>query len=71
MKRVVLITLVLSVSLVFLSSFSAMAQDKKFYMAVKAGIYEPTGDLDDADFDSDFNGEVAFGVYPIPNLALE
>jgi hypothetical protein len=48
-----------------------MAQDKKFYMAVKAGIYEPTGDLDDADFDSDFNGEVAFGVYPIPNLALE
>jgi hypothetical protein len=71
MKRVVLITLVLSVSLIFLSSFSAMGQEKKVYVAVKAGVYEPTGDLDDAEFDSDFNGEVAIGFYPIPNLALE
>ena len=70
MKRVILITFVLSVSLIFLSSSPAMGKEKKRYVAVKAGVYEPTGDLDDADFDSGFNGEVAIGVYST-NLALE
>ena len=40
-------------------------------MAIKAGVYDPTGDLDDAEFDTGFNGEVAFGRYVIPNLAVE
>ena len=71
MKRAVLITFVLGVNLIFLSSSSAMGQEKNAYIMVKAGVYEPTGDLDDVGFDKDFNGEVTIGFYPNPNLVIE
>lgn len=60
MKRVVVITLGLSVCLIFLSSSSALGQEKNAYVAVKAGVFGLTGDLDDAEFDPGFNGEVAY-----------
>ena len=57
--------------LVTFSFFPAMAGEKKTYVTFKAGVYGPTGDLDDADYDTGLNGEVAFGHYIIPNLAFE
>lgn len=71
MKRVALTAFLLSFSLIFLLSSSAVAQETNNYVAIKAGVYAPTGDLDDADFDSGFNGEVALGHYVMPNLAIE
>jgi opacity protein-like surface antigen len=64
-------TLLLSITLIFITSFSAMAQQTPTYITIKAGIYTPTDDLDDADFDTGFNGELAFGGYLSPNFALE
>jgi outer membrane protein W len=41
------------------------------YFAAKAGLYTPTDDLEEDEFDSGFNGEVAFGHYFHPNVAFE
>ena len=71
MKRTAFTTFVLSITLVFFSSFSAMGQEKPYYITIKAGSYTPTDDLDDADFDTGFNGELSFGHYFGPNFALE
>jgi outer membrane protein W len=61
----------LSVALVFLLSFSATGQERRDYIIAKGGIYSPTGGLDDLNFGTGFNGEVAWGHYFSPNLALE
>lgn len=55
----------------FTISPSATAQEDLNYFVIKAGIYSPTGDLDDADFDSGFDGEVVVGHYIQPNFCIE
>lgn len=47
------------------------AADRANYVVAKTGAYIPTGDLDDADYDAAFTGEVAYGRYLTPNLAFE
>lgn len=68
MKRAVL---VLGALLVLLMPLSARAQDYLNFFTFKAGAYFPTGDLDDANFDAGFNGEVSYGRYLHPNFATE
>lgn len=41
------------------------------YVAVKAGIFIPAGDLEDLDFDTGFNGQVVLGHHYHQNFALE
>lgn len=60
-----------SVVLLCLLSVAALGQEYPNYFAFKAGIYSPTGDLDDLGQSADFNGEVAYGHYFPPNFALE
>ncbi len=50
---------------------AALAQDNPNYVNLKLGGFFPTDDLDDADFDSGFTGEIAYGRYFFPYLALE
>ena len=69
MKRMVLGALFLCFTLIFMSPFSVYGQDSPNYVTVKGGIYVPTGDLDE--LDQGFSGEVAYGHYFNPNLALE
>ncbi len=64
-------TLLLSVTLIFVTSFGVMAQERPGYITIKAGIYTPTDDLDDADFDTGLQGELVFGGRLSPNFALE
>jgi hypothetical protein len=52
-----------------MDSFPVFGQESPNYVAVKAGIYSPTSDLDD--LDTGFAGEVVFGHYYPYNLALE
>jgi outer membrane protein W len=68
MKRTVI---VLSAALIFLLPITALGQDMPSYAVIKGGAYFPTGDLDDTEFDTGFNGEVAYGYYFQRNLALE
>lgn len=63
--------LVLTMTLVFLLPISATGQEKRDYIIAKGGVYSPTGGLDDLNFGSGFDGEVAWGHYFLPNLALE
>jgi hypothetical protein len=69
MKRITLCAFVLCFTLTFMDSLPAFGQDRPNYVAFKAGSYTPTGDLDD--LDSGFAGEVVFGHYYSPTLALE
>ncbi len=62
---------VLIITLVFLFPISATGQERRDYIIAKGGIYSPTGGLDDLNFDTGFNGEVAWGHYFSPNIALE
>ena len=62
---------VLSVAVIALLPFSAMGQEKRDYVIAKAGVYSPTGGLDDLNFGTGFNGEVAWGHHFSPNFALE
>ena len=62
---------VLTLILICLFPFSGSGQDSLNYFALKGGIYSPTGDLDDFNFDTAFNGEIAYGRYLNPNFALE
>ena len=62
---------VLSIALIFILPFAAFGQDSPNYFALKAGIFSPTGDLDDGGFDTGFDGEIAYGHYFNPNFALE
>jgi len=44
----------------------------KRYITLKPGIYSPqSSDLKDFDFDTGFNGEIAFGFQVNPNFAVE
>jgi opacity protein-like surface antigen len=63
--------LLLTMTLVFLLPISATGQERRDYIIGKAGVYSPTGGLDDLNFGSGFNGEVAWGHYFSPNFALE
>ncbi|MGD8986385.1 MAG: OmpW family outer membrane protein [Desulfobacteraceae bacterium] len=63
--------LVLTITLVFLLPISATGQERRDYIIAKGGVYSPTGGLDDLNFGSGFNGEVAWGHYFSPNFALE
>ena len=47
------------------------ARERPNYVVAKAGAYIPTGDLDDADYDPGFAGEIAYGRYLTPNLVIE
>lgn len=68
-KRAVLI---FNITLIFfLMPLSASGQDKKNYAAVKTGLYTFTGGLEDSDFVTGFNGEIAIGHYLHSNIALE
>ena len=69
MKRIALCAFVLCLAFTFMGSFPVFGQESPNYVAVKAGIYSPTSDLDD--FDTGFTGEVVFGHYYPNNLALE
>lgn len=67
-------TFLFSPLIIILLSFlplSAVGQEYPNYFAIKGGIYSPSDDLDDLGQDSGFNGEVAYGYYLPPNLALE
>lgn len=58
--------------LICFAHISAMAEKDSNYTIVKAGIYNPTGDLDDNfNFDVGFNGEIALGHYFSQNIAVE
>ncbi len=69
MKRIAICAFVLGLALTFMGSFPVFGQESPNYVAVKAGSYTPTGDLDD--LDSGFAGEVVVGHYYSPTLALE
>jgi outer membrane protein W len=71
MRRIAFTTLVLSITIMFVTSSSAMAQERPGYITFKAGVYTPTDDLDDAGFDAGFHGEIAFGGRLSENFALE
>lgn len=62
---------ILSIVFILLLPFSAAGQEKRDYIIAKGGIYSPTGGLDDLNFGTGFNGEVAWGHYFSPNFALE
>ena len=49
--------------------FSALAKNTRFYIVAKPGAYFPQDELED--FDTGFNGELAFGVQLSKNLAAE
>jgi outer membrane protein W len=63
--------LVVAIALVFLLPISSIGQEKRDYIIGKGGVYSPTGGLDDLNFGSAFDGEIAWGHYFSPNLALE
>ncbi|MGD9034361.1 MAG: outer membrane beta-barrel protein [Desulfobacteraceae bacterium] len=63
--------IVVTTTLIFLLPISATGQERRDYIIVKGGVYSPTGGLDDLNFGSGFNGEVAWGHYFSPNFALE
>ena len=78
MKRLISTIFTLLFPMFFFLPFSALGQDKPKtwiyghnYIAAKAGAYFPTGDLDDLDFDTGFNGEIVYGYRFNPNFALE
>ena len=71
MKSRAHVIFVLSVALVFLLPISVTGQERRDYIIAKGGVYSPTGGLEDLDFDAGFHGEIAWGHYFSPNLALE
>ena len=71
MRHKIFLFSTLIIVLLFFLSFSVFGQEYPDYFAIKAGIYSPTGDLDDLNQGSGFNGEVAYGHYLPPNFAME
>lgn len=58
--------------LICFAHISAMAEKDSNYTIVKAGIYNPTGNLNDNfNFDVGFNGEIVLGHYFSQNIAAE
>ena len=74
-KRVGMVLFIISVFSIFLPVYSFAGDDsssryiKPYYVSLKAGIYSPTGDLDD--FSTGFNGEITLNRYFSPNFAIE
>lgn len=69
MKKTVL-ALILAVAIIFcFSPGISIANDN--YLTLKVGVYSPTGDLKDADFNNAFNGEVAIGHNFTRNFGVE
>ncbi|MCP4688414.1 MAG: porin family protein [Desulfobacterales bacterium] len=62
---------ILGLTLILSLPNAALAQNSPNYATLKLGGFFPTDDLDDADFDSGFTGEIAYGRYLFPYLALE
>lgn len=71
MKTKVFVISALSIMQLTLLPFSAWAQGQSDYFALKGGAYRPTGDLDDAGFDTGFNGEVVYGHDFAFNFGME
>jgi opacity protein-like surface antigen len=74
MKRLSVIVLFLVAVLILSVPTASFAEHKKGegYITLKGGAYFPTSeDLDNADFETGFNGEVVLGMYYNKNLALE
>ncbi len=72
MRQKVITIVILSMVLALFLPLSAIAQDKPDnYVVFKMGVYNPTGELDDDDFDGKENAELMFGHYFNPNFALE
>lgn len=72
MKRVGSVGLVLFVVLFGLGPLTAQGANLPNYLVLKGGVYSPEAkDLDDVNADTGFNGEIAFGHYFLPILAVE
>jgi opacity protein-like surface antigen len=56
-----------------MSSVASFAQDRtgQYYSTFKGGVYSPTGDLHDGDFDEGPAGEITMGYYINNNFATE
>jgi outer membrane protein W len=63
--------LLVAIALIFLLPISSAGQEKRDYIIAKGGVYSPIGGLDDLNFGSGFDGEIAWGHYFSPNFALE
>jgi opacity protein-like surface antigen len=70
MKRSLPLILALAVVLLGIAPLTASAAIPGNYTALKLGGYFPQSD-DLEDFDTGFNGEIAFGHYFTPNIAAE
>jgi len=57
--------------LCFIMTGYSFAQERSNYLTFKGGVFVPTDDLDDYDFDNGFNTEVAYGHKFTPNAAFE
>jgi opacity protein-like surface antigen len=74
-NRIAKVLFIISVFIVFLPVYSLAAEDssskytKPYYVSLKAGIYSPTGDLED--FSTGFSGEISLNRYFSPNFAIE
>ncbi len=68
-----LLAIVLAVTLAMSLTMDAWAADGQYknYGMIKTGVFVPTGDLDDADYDADFNLAVVYGRYFGNYLVLE
>lgn len=72
MRRAASVGLVLFVVLLGVSPSTAPAASPPNYLVLKGGVYSPEArDLDDVNADTGFNGEIAFGHYFLPILAVE
>ncbi len=65
------ISLMVIFVLVLALPLASSAQDKKNYFVIKGGTYTFTDSLKDANFATGFDGELGYGRYVLPNLALE
>jgi hypothetical protein len=63
--------LVMTVALLLLFPLAISAQEKKNYLAARAGLYTFTDSLDEADFKTGFDGAVLYGYYLKRNFVLE
>lgn len=63
--------LLMSTVIILTLSMHSHAQSRHNAFALKLGVFSPTGDLDDAQFDSAIAGEVAWGLYHSEKLSSE
>ncbi len=70
-KHLAVAGLVMFSQLAAVSAYSAMTTSKTAYVAGQLGLYQPTSDLDNGDYDTGFNGAVAAGYYLAPGIIAE